>query len=422
MFIDKVDIFIKAGNGGNGCVSFRREKYVAKGGPDGGDGGNGANVVFKVDPGENTLLPFRYRRKFVAENGQDGMPQKFHGKTGEDLVITVPPGTLIKEKETQRVIFDMSKSDTFVAAKGGKGGWGNVHFATPTRQVPRFAKRGIPGEEKEITLELKMLADVGLVGFPNVGKSTLLSMVSAARPKIANYHFTTLSPMLGVVSIGEGANFVMADIPGLIEGASDGAGLGHNFLRHVDRCRLLVHVVDASGSEGRDPVDDIEAINLELIKYNEELASRPQIIVANKCDIGVSDQTKEALEAYCRANEVELIYISAATNDNVRPLLNAVWKKLQELPPIKEYETEIVEVEEAPNDYSFTVEVKNKVFYVKGAWLERLIGNVNFTDYESIGFFQKMLREKGVIKALEDAGIEEGDTVDIDEVQFDFIF
>ncbi len=422
MFIDKVDIYIKAGNGGNGCVSFRREKYVAKGGPDGGDGGNGGNVIFEVAQGENTLLPFRYRRKFVAKNGDDGMPQKFHGKTADDLVIPVPPGTLIKDKESGKVIFDMSKSNRYVAAKGGKGGWGNVHFATPTRQVPRFAKRGTAGEEKEVTLELKMLADVGLVGFPNVGKSTLLSMVSAARPKIANYHFTTLSPMLGVVSADEGANFVMADIPGLIEGASDGAGLGHNFLRHVDRCRLLVHVVDASGSEGRNPVDDIEAINLELIKYSEELAKRPQIIAANKCDIGVSDQFREELEAYCRANEVELIYVSAASNDNIKPLLRAVWKKLQELPPMKEYETEYVEQTEEAKDFSFSVRRDDDVFYVTGDWLVKLIGNVNFTDYESISFFQKMLRDKGVIRALEDAGISEGDTVDIDGVQFDFIF
>ena len=422
MFIDKVDIYVKAGNGGNGCVSFRREKYVAKGGPDGGDGGNGGSIIFKIDEGENTLLPFRYRRKFVAANGADGMPQKFHGKTAEDLVITVPPGTLIKDKETQKVIFDMSKSDSYVACKGGKGGWGNVHFATPTRQVPRFAKKGTLGEEKELTLELKMLADVGLVGFPNVGKSTLLSMVSAARPKIANYHFTTLSPMLGVVSPDEGSAFVMADIPGLIEGASDGAGLGHEFLRHVDRCRLLVHVVDASGSEGRDPIDDIEAINLELIKYNEELANRPQIIAANKCDIGVDEKIKEELENYCKANEVELFYISAASNDNVKDLMRAVNKKLKDLPPIKEYDTEYYEEPEVVGDYSFEIEVEKGVYYLKAPWLNKLIGNVNFTDYESLSFFQKMLREKGVIKALEEKGITEEDTVDIDGVQFDFIF
>lgn len=401
---------------------MHREKFITKGGPDGGDGGNGGNVIFRVAQGENTLLPFRYRRKFVAKNGDDGMPQKFHGKTADDLVIPVPPGTLIKDKASGKVIYDMSKSEEYVAAKGGKGGWGNVHFATPTRQVPRFAKRGTLGEEKEVTLELKMLADVGLVGFPNVGKSTLLSMVSAARPKIANYHFTTLSPMLGVVSADEGANFVMADIPGLIEGASDGAGLGHNFLRHVDRCRLLVHVVDASGSEGRNPVDDIEAINLELIKYSEELAKRPQIIAANKSDVGISDQVRQELEEYCKANEVELVYISAASNQNIKQLMRTVWQKLQTLPPMKEYDAEYFEEETAPKDFSFDITKEDGVFFVTGSWLEKLIGNVNFTDYESLSFFQKMLREKGVIRALEEAGVNEGDTVDIEGYQFDFIF
>ena len=422
MFIDKVDIYIKAGNGGNGCVSFRREKYVAKGGPDGGDGGNGGSVVFEIDEGENTLMPFKYRRKFIAANGGDGMPQKFHGKTAPDLIIKVPQGTLIKDKESGKVIFDMGLSGRFVAAKGGIGGWGNVHFATPTRQVPRFAKKGTEGAERELTLELKMLADVGLIGFPNVGKSTLLSMVSAARPKIANYHFTTLSPMLGVVSLGEGSNFVMADIPGLIEGAGEGLGLGHDFLRHIDRCRLLVHVVDASGSEGRDPVDDIEAINLELIKYSEELSRRPQIIVANKCDIGVSDENRAALEHYCEVNELPLFFISAAARDNVDKLMGAVYKKLGELPPIKEYEAEYVEETADPNDFSFDLKVEGGVYYLEGKWLEKLIGNVNFDDYESVSFFQKTLRDKGVIKALEDAGINEDDTVDIHGVQFDFVF
>ncbi|MBQ9543567.1 MAG: GTPase ObgE [Clostridia bacterium] len=422
MFIDKVDIFVKAGKGGNGCVSFRREKYVAKGGPDGGDGGNGGSVIFEIDEGENTLLPFKYRRKFVAANGGDGMPQKFHGKTAPDLIIKVPQGTLIKDKESGKIVFDMGTDGRFVAAKGGIGGWGNVHFATPTRQVPRFAKSGTEGQERELTLELKMLADVGLVGLPNVGKSTLLSMVSAARPKIADYHFTTLSPMLGVVSVGEGASFVMADIPGLIEGASDGLGLGHDFLRHVDRCRLLVHVVDASASEGRDPVDDIETVNLELIKYSEELSRRPQIIVANKCDIGVTEENKEALEHYAEVNGVDLFFISAAARENVDELMKAIYKKVSALPPIKSYEADFVPEEPAAADFSFEVTVEDGVYYLSGAWLEKLISNVNFSDYESVSFFQKVLRDKGVIKALEDAGIEEDDTVDISGVQFDFVF
>ena len=422
MFIDKVDVYVKAGNGGNGCVSFRREKYVAKGGPDGGDGGNGGSVVFVIDEGENTLLPFKYRRKFVAGNGGDGMPQKFHGKTAPDLVIKVPQGTLIKDKNTGRIIFDMGSDGRFVAAKGGIGGWGNVHFATPTRQVPRFAKPGTAGQERELTLELKMLADVGLIGLPNVGKSTLLSMVSAARPKIADYHFTTLSPMLGVVSVGEGASFVMADIPGLIEGAGEGLGLGHDFLRHIDRCRLLVHVVDASASEGRDPVDDIGTVDLELIKYSEELSRRPQIIVANKCDVGVSDENRKALEHYCEVNSLELFFISAAARENVDDLIKAVYRKLSMLPPIRSYEADFVREEPAAKDFSFSLNVENGVYYLSGAWLEKLIASVNFSDYESVSFFQKVLRDKGVIKALEEAGVEEDDTVDIGGVQFDFVF
>ncbi|MBR4951026.1 MAG: GTPase ObgE, partial [Clostridia bacterium] len=296
MFIDKVTIYIKAGNGGNGCVSFRREKYVAKGGPDGGDGGKGGNIVFVVDEGENTLLNFKYHRKFVAPNGADGMPKRCHGKYGEDLLIKVPRGTVLRDPESGLVIHDMSDGLPYIAARGGKGGWGNSHFATPTRQVPRFAKSGVDGAERNVTLELKMLADVGLVGFPNVGKSTLLSEVSSARPKIANYHFTTLSPNLGVVSVYD-KNFVMADIPGLIEGASDGLGLGHDFLRHVDRCRLILHVFDISASEREDPLSDILMINQELKKYSPELASRPQILVANKIDLGYSEDHLAAVKA-----------------------------------------------------------------------------------------------------------------------------
>ena len=293
MFVDNITIYVKAGDGGNGAVTFHREKYVSAGGPDGGDGGRGGNVVFQVDEGANTLLAFRYKRKFVAEPGANGKGGKMHGKSGEDVIIKVPRGTLIKDPATDKIIFDMAKADEFVLCKGGRGGWGNRHFATPTRQIPKFAKSGTKGEEREVTLELKMLAEVGLVGFPNVGKSSILSRISSAKPKIANYHFTTLEPNLGVVSVGEGKGFLAADIPGLIEGASEGHGLGHAFLRHVDRCRLILHVVDVAGTDGRDPVDDIVKINTELLRYSPELASRPQIIVANKTDS--ADMESEAI-------------------------------------------------------------------------------------------------------------------------------
>jgi len=285
MFLDKAEIYVKAGNGGNGIVSFHREKYVAQGGPDGGDGGKGGDIIFKIDEGKNTLLEFKRRRKFAAPNGQDGKSSKMYGKSAENIYISVPPGTLIRDADTGRIIKDMTECGDFIAAKGGKGGWGNRHFATASRQTPNFAKNGLPGEEKKLILELKMLAEVGLIGYPNVGKSSILNIVSMARPKIANYHFTTLSPNLGVVSVDDDFAFVMADIPGLIEGASDGLGLGHDFLRHIERCRLLVHVVDISGSEGRDPIEDIETINRELAKYSEELIDRPQIIAANKIDL-----------------------------------------------------------------------------------------------------------------------------------------
>ncbi len=420
VFIDKVKIYIKAGNGGNGCVSFRREKYVAKGGPDGGDGGRGGNIVFVVDEGENTLLNFKYRRKFVAENGGDGIAKKCHGKGGADLEIPVPAGTVLRDPESGLVIHDMSDGLPYIAAKGGKGGWGNTHFATPTRQVPRFAKSGTKGVEKEILLELKMLADVGLVGFPNVGKSTLLSEVSSARPKIANYHFTTLSPNLGVVSVYD-KNFVMADIPGLIEGASDGLGLGHDFLRHVDRCRLLLHVFDISASEREDPLGDILMINSELSKYSPELASRPQILVANKIDLGYSEEHLERVRAYAEANGCELFLIAGGLDEGVAELMKAVAQKLTTLPPIIRYEEEYVEPETVV-DHSVKVEVVDGIYNVVGEWLERLCNDVNFDDYESLQFFQKVLRDKGVIKALEDAGVQEGDTVSIYDIDFDFMY
>jgi len=421
MFIDKVKIYIKAGNGGHGCVSFHREKYVSHGGPDGGDGGKGGSIIFEVDTGENTLLPFRYRRKFIAGNGEDGKPNKFHGKTADDLIIKLPPGTLIKDPESGKIIFDMAEDGRFVAAKGGNGGWGNRHFATPTRQIPRFAKSGIPGEEREVLLELKMLADVGLVGFPNVGKSTILSLVSSARPKIANYHFTTLSPMLGVVSTGEeGKGFVMADIPGLIEGASDGAGLGHEFLRHIDRCRLLIHVLDMSGSEGRDPIDDLDKINSELINYSESLIDRPQIIAANKCDIGVDKELKKELVEYCKSMDYPVVFISAATGEGINELIHLTSDMLKELPPITTYEPEYVpEVQEI--DDKVEVRFEDGVYYVEGERLFNVVNSVNYDDRESLSYFQKVLRNAGIIKMLEDAGASDGDTVNIYDFEFEFV-
>ncbi len=423
-FYDHVKIYIKAGDGGNGCISFRREKYVAYGGPDGGDGGHGGNVVFVIDEGTNTLLDFRNRKKFVAKNGGDGMPAKFHGATAEDLIIPVPDGTIIRDAETGKVIKDMSRCEPFIAAKGGRGGWGNRHFATPTRRAPRFAKNGLDGEAREIILELKMLADVGFVGLPNVGKSTLLSMISAARPKIANYHFTTLAPMLGVVSVDDHA-FVAADIPGLIEGASEGLGLGHDFLRHVDRCRLLVHVVDISGSEGRDPIEDIKLINEELRRYSEELAERPQIIAANKCDIldpDTEEETKANLEAFAAELGYEVVYISAASGVNVKPLCRKVWEMLTELPPLTIYEPEYEEVipePAAPDD--ITAVKDGDVWVVEGEWLKWLMSGINFDDRESYMYFEKMMRDKGIIQKMRELGIADGDSVALYDLEFDFV-
>ena len=425
MFIDNITIHIKAGDGGNGCVAFHREKYVAEGGPSGGDGGNGGNIIFKIDEGTNTLLAFRYKRKFIAENGGDGGTEKFHGKNGEDTVILVPPGTVIRDAETGRIIKDMSDCEPFVCLKGGRGGWGNKHFATPTRQIPRFAKPGLKGEEMDVLLELKMLADVGLVGFPNVGKSSLLSVVSSAKPKIANYHFTTLQPQLGVVKTGEGKGFVLADIPGLIEGAADGAGLGHDFLRHVDRCRLLIHVVDVSGMEGRDPVDDIKKINSELVNYSPELASRPQIFAANKTDARDPELVDLApLETYVKDElGCELFYISAATRDGVDALMWRTAELLADLPPLTIYESEEAPEAELPENGEREIIVTNVngVYHVEGDWLGQLIDSVNFGDRESIAFFQRILKQSGVIDALYAKGCNDGDTVNIYGVEFDFI-
>ena len=424
-FYDHVKIYVKAGNGGNGCISFRREKYVAYGGPDGGDGGHGGNIVFVIDEGTNTLLDFRNRRKFVAANGGDGMPAKFHGATADDLIIPVPDGTVIRDAETGKVIKDMSRCEPFIVCKGGRGGWGNRHFATPTRRAPRFAKNGLDGEEREVILELKMLADVGFVGLPNVGKSTLLSMISAARPKIANYHFTTLAPMLGVVSVDGNHAFVAADIPGLIEGASEGLGLGHDFLRHVDRCRLLVHVVDISGSEGRDPIEDIKMINEELRRYSEELADRPQIIAANKCDIldpDTAEETKAALESFAEELGYEVVYISAASGENVKTLCRKVYDALQDLPPLTIYEPEYVEeIAEPASPDDITVTKEGDTWIVEGEWLKWLMSGINFDDRESFMYFEKMMRDKGIIQKMRDLGIADGDSVNLYDLEFDFV-
>ena len=426
MFIDKVKIYVKAGNGGNGCVSFRREKYVAKGGPDGGDGGHGGNVIFSIDKGTNTLLSFRYKRKFVAENGGDGKGAKFHGKNGEDIIIKVPEGTLIKDEKTGKILKDMSDCQDWICAKGGRGGWGNRHFATPTRQIPMFAKSGTKGQEWELTLELKMLADVGLVGLPSAGKSSLLAAVSDANPKIADYHFTTLSPNLGVVKIREGYGFVMADIPGLIEGASDGAGLGHAFLRHIERCRLLVQVVDISCIEGRNPIDDIVTIDSELEKFSSELKSRPRIIVANKVDSLDKELVDiEAFEKFVKDNGWDLIYISAYTGENTEILVEKIAKMLDTLPPLTIYEAEYTEEDAMYNEEEdHYVEISKDsrgVYVVEGEWLYNLVGQVNFEDRESLMFFQRVLLKSGVIDKLREAGCQDGDTVSMYDFEFDFV-
>lgn len=422
MFIDVAKIKIASGKGGDGKVSFHREKYVASGGPDGGDGGRGGSVVFQVDDNLSTLLDFRYKKKYVAPNGENGMGKRMKGKDGADLVIRVPRGTIIRDRATGRIMKDLSDDEPFVAAKGGNGGWGNTHFATPTRQAPRFAKPGLPGVEMEITLELKLLADVGLVGFPNVGKSTLLSMVSAARPKIANYHFTTLIPNLGVVRVAEEQSFVMADIPGIIEGASEGAGLGHDFLRHIDRCRLLLHLVDASGSEGRDPLEDVQTINAELVGYSEFLASRPQIIVANKTDLlGDDREILDKLKAYADEHDFGFLELSAATNQGVRELIHKTWEMLQDLPPVFTYEPEFVPVEEVVTERDITIEKVEDYYVVGGAWIDKIMGSVNTDDYESRLYMDRMLKNAGVYDRLEQMGVEEGSIVVIGEMEFEYI-
>lgn len=425
MFIDNIKIFVKAGNGGNGAIAFHREKYVSAGGPSGGDGGNGGSIIFRVDYGSNTLLAFRYKRKFIAGNGGDGGGEKFHGATADDLYISVPPGTLIKDPESGKIIHDMSENDgaDFVCCRGGRGGWGNKHFATPTRQTPMFAKNGTRGEEREVLLELKMLADVGLIGMPSVGKSSILSVISSAKPKIADYHFTTLSPNLGVVSSGGESGFVVADIPGLIEGAADGAGLGHAFLRHVDRCRLLLHVVDISCFEGRNPVDDIKTINNELERYSPELAKRPQIIIANKVDSLDRELVDiDEFEKFVSDNGWELMYISAYTGENLEKMVDLVAKRLKDLPPMLVYEREYNEEDAFVDNAKQTVITnQNGKFTVEGEWLYNLMGQINFDNYESLNYFQRVLQKSGVFEALEAKGCRNGDTVSIYGFEFDYV-
>ncbi|MCX7657172.1 MAG: GTPase ObgE, partial [Oscillospiraceae bacterium] len=420
MFVDKAKIKIKAGNGGDGAVSFHREKYIAAGGPDGGDGGKGGDVVFVCDDNLSTLVDFRYKKKYCAEDGQSGGSKNCTGKSGEDLVIKVPRGTLVRDASTGRLIADISSDEPKIIAKGGIGGKGNARFASSTRQIPRFAKPGQPGEALEVFLELKLLADVGLVGFPNVGKSTLISVVSAAKPKIANYHFTTLSPVLGVVKIDDGKSFVMADIPGLIEGASSGAGLGHEFLRHVERCRLIVHVVDVSGSEGRDPKEDFEIINRELKNFNEEMATRPQIVAANKCDMASEEQIEE-FKKFISKRGLPFFEISAATTKGTKQLVDEIWERLEELPPIKAFEPDPVPVEESFEGRKFEISVENGIYFIEAPWLETVLRGVNMDDYESLQYFQRVLRESGIIAKLEEMGINEGDTVDIFGFEFDYM-
>lgn len=424
MFVDQAKIYIKAGDGGDGAVSFHREKYVAAGGPDGGDGGKGGDIVFVVDDNISNLIDFRYKRKYVAEKGQNGGGKNCSGRNAPDLVVKVPRGTVVREIKSGRILADLSTDEPAVIAHGGKGGRGNAHFATSTRQIPKFAKPGFRGDEYEVMLELKLIADVGLVGFPNVGKSTLISVVSAAKPKIANYHFTTLTPVLGVVKIEEGKSFVMADIPGLIEGASEGVGLGHEFLRHVERCRLIVHVIDVSGSEGRDPIEDFKAINHELENFSMELADAPQIVAANKSDMATPEQV-ERLRNYVEDQGLLFYEISAATTKGTKELMYGVWERLSVLPPVKQFEAQPLTQEELDDKLiskkDFRVTVEDGVYFVEADWLLDILRTANMDDYSSLQYFQNVLRTSGIIDKLEEMGIEEGDTVSIFDFEFEYL-
>ncbi|MBP3656351.1 MAG: GTPase ObgE [Clostridia bacterium] len=418
MFVDHVKITAKAGDGGNGSVSFHREKYVQNGGPDGGDGGNGGDIILLADPNMHTLMDFRFKRKYTAENGGQGAAMLCRGKSGKSLTIKVPVGTIVRNTADGRLVADMHEAGKeTVLLKGGRGGWGNAHFATPTRQAPNFAKPGQKCDVVEFELELKSIADVGLVGYPNVGKSTILSVVTAAKPKIANYHFTTLAPNLGICR-KYGMDFVMADIPGIVEGASEGVGLGIQFLRHVERTRLLVHVLDVAGSEGRDPVEDFEQICDELVAYGD-LAERPQIVAANKMDLPGADENLERLRRHLRGTDIEVYPVSAVTGKGFDELMGAIVRILPTLPDILSFpeEPEAVAIEEKP----FEITKEYGAYIVSGPAMDRLIGSVNFSDEESLNYFHRTLRSRGVIDALRAAGAKEGDTVIIDEMEFDFV-
>ncbi len=422
MFVDYAKIIIKSGDGGNGAATFRREKYVAAGGPDGGDGGNGGSVYFVVDQDSNTLIDFRYTKKFKAQNGQNGSGSHRFGKSGEDCYIKVPAGTIVRDAKTNKVIVDLSEpGQKELILKGGRGGKGNSHFATSTRQAPRFAIDGEKGKEKELILELKLLADVGLIGFPNVGKSTILSRVTKATPKIADYHFTTIDPNLGVVKTDRGESFVLADIPGIIEGASEGIGLGTQFLRHIERTRLLLHVLDIAGTEGRNPVDDFNKINEEIKKYSEKLSTRKQIIVANKIDSMQDDKNLEGIEKVSKEKNIEVFKISAVTGEGLNELFNHVADILKTLP-----KEEVVEIEDRviytleDEEEEFTVTVNGNEFIVEGPAVERLMGRVNIGDNESYSYMEKMIKKIGIEDALKEKGVKEGDTVKILEWEFEW--
>lgn len=424
MFVDKAKIFIKAGDGGDGAVSFHREKYIAAGGPDGGDGGKGGDIVFVADKSLSNLIDFRYKKKFEANKGENGSKKNCSGKNAQNLIIKVPFGTVVKDEESGRILADISTDEPVVIAKGGKGGRGNAHFATSTRQIPKFAKPGFKGDSYNVILELKLIADVGLVGFPNVGKSTLISVVSAAKPKIANYHFTTLTPVLGVVSMGDSESFVMADIPGLIEGASEGIGLGHEFLRHVERCRLIVHVVDISGVEGRDPKEDFITINNELENFSEELSHVPQVIAGNKCDMASDEQISD-FKAFVEEKGYVFVPVSAATTKGTKELCNAVWEKLKELPPVKRYEAEPLTQMELDEKLlvkkDFEVTKEDGVFFVEAEWLWDILRVADMDDYSSLQYFQRVLQSSGVIDKLKEMEIKEGDIVSIFDFEFEYM-
>ena len=423
MFIDKARIFVKAGNGGNGAVSFRREKYVPAGGPDGGDGGRGASVIFEVDNDLRTLMDFKYQRKYVATPGGDGSKKRQAGKNGEDLVLKVPAGTIIRDEASGKIIADLKhEGDRAVVARGGRGGKGNQHFANAVRQAPNFAKSGTDGEERWVILELKMIADVGLLGFPNVGKSTFLSVVTAAKPKIANYHFTTLTPNLGVVQTKFGDSFVLADIPGLIEGAAEGIGLGHDFLRHVERTKVLIHIVDISGLEGRHALAHSAAINGELKLYNEKLSTRPQVVVANKIDILEDESVYEEFKTTLEERGYKVFKMSAATRegiDDVIAYVSQILKDAEEIELVSEEELYVPELDDEQEE-GLQVEIEDGVYVVTGKSLRRIMYSVNFEDMESIQFFQKTMESQGVFDKLREMGIEDGDTVKIYDIEFEF--